>query len=63
VATHLSFPSVCHVAVDGDVFRWQDGGDGAMARTYREVAIEEMLGTVEEPIHRVIITGETSRRR
>jgi hypothetical protein len=19
---HLSFPSVCHVAVDGDVFRW-----------------------------------------
>jgi hypothetical protein len=22
VATHLSFPSVSHVAVDGDVFRW-----------------------------------------
>jgi glyoxylase-like metal-dependent hydrolase (beta-lactamase superfamily II) len=22
VATHLSFPSVCHVALDGDVFRW-----------------------------------------
>jgi glyoxylase-like metal-dependent hydrolase (beta-lactamase superfamily II) len=22
VATHLSFPSVCHVAVAGDVFRW-----------------------------------------
>jgi len=22
VATHLSFPSVCHVAVDGDHFRW-----------------------------------------
>jgi glyoxylase-like metal-dependent hydrolase (beta-lactamase superfamily II) len=22
LATHLSFPSVCHVAVDGDVFRW-----------------------------------------
>ena len=22
VATDLSFPSVCHVAVDGDVFRW-----------------------------------------
>jgi len=22
VATHLSFPSVCHVAVDGDAFRW-----------------------------------------
>ncbi len=22
VATHLSFPSVCHVAVDGDGFRW-----------------------------------------
>jgi hypothetical protein len=20
--THLSFPSVCHVAVAGDVFRW-----------------------------------------
>ena len=25
IATHLSFPSVCHVAVDGDVFRWVPG--------------------------------------
>ena len=25
VATHLSFPSVCHVAVYGDVFRWVPG--------------------------------------
>ena len=25
-----------------------------MAKTYREVAIEEMLGTVEEAMHRVI---------
>lgn len=25
VATHLSFPSVCHVAVDGSVFRWVPG--------------------------------------
>jgi hypothetical protein len=25
VATHLSFPSVCHVAVDRDVFRWVPG--------------------------------------
>jgi glyoxylase-like metal-dependent hydrolase (beta-lactamase superfamily II) len=25
VATHLSFPSVCHVAVNGDVFRWVPG--------------------------------------
>ncbi len=25
VGTHLSFPSVCHVAVDGDVFRWVPG--------------------------------------
>jgi len=25
VATHLSFPSVCHVAVDGDAFRWVPG--------------------------------------
>ncbi|CAB3805608.1 MBL fold metallo-hydrolase [Pararobbsia alpina] len=25
VATHLPFPSVCHVAVDGDVFRWVPG--------------------------------------
>ena len=25
VASHLSFPSVCHVAVDGDVFRWVPG--------------------------------------
>jgi hypothetical protein len=22
VATHLSFPSVCHVAAAGDAFRW-----------------------------------------
>ena len=25
IATHLSFPSVCHVAVDGEVFRWVPG--------------------------------------
>jgi hypothetical protein len=25
VATHLSFPSVCHVAIDGDVFLWVPG--------------------------------------
>ena len=25
VATHLSFPSVCHVAVDGDALRWVPG--------------------------------------
>ncbi|HSS26182.1 MAG TPA: MBL fold metallo-hydrolase [Mycobacterium sp.] len=25
VATHLAFPSVCHVAVAGDVFRWVPG--------------------------------------
>lgn len=25
VATHLSFPSVCRVAVDGDAFRWVPG--------------------------------------
>jgi glyoxylase-like metal-dependent hydrolase (beta-lactamase superfamily II) len=25
VATHLSFPSVCHVAIDGDAFRWVPG--------------------------------------
>jgi glyoxylase-like metal-dependent hydrolase (beta-lactamase superfamily II) len=25
VATHLSFPSVCHVAVAGDAFRWVPG--------------------------------------
>ncbi len=25
VATHLSLPSVCHVAVDGDAFRWVPG--------------------------------------
>jgi hypothetical protein len=29
-------------------------GDSAMARTYREVAIEEMLGTVQEAMSRVI---------
>jgi len=25
VATHLSFPAVCHVAIDGNVFRWVPG--------------------------------------
>jgi hypothetical protein len=29
-------------------------GDGAMARTYREIAIEEMLRTVEEAMSRVV---------
>ena len=32
----------------------EERGDSAMARTYREVAIEEMLGTVEEAMSRVI---------
>jgi hypothetical protein len=31
----------------------EDSGDSAMARTYREIAIEEMLRTVEEAISRV----------
>jgi hypothetical protein len=31
-----------------------EGGDSAMARTYREIAIEGMLRTVEEAMHRVI---------
>jgi hypothetical protein len=30
------------------------GGDSAMARTYRDNAIEEMLGTVEEAMCQVI---------
>ena len=34
-------------------YDWKKG-DGAMARTYREVAIEEMLQTVEEAMSRVI---------
>jgi hypothetical protein len=29
-------------------------GDSAMVRTYREIAIEEMLGTVEEAMSQVI---------
>jgi hypothetical protein len=29
-------------------------GDGAMARTHREIAMEEMLGTVEEAMRQVI---------
>jgi hypothetical protein len=29
-------------------------GDSAMARTYRDIAIEEMLGTVEEAMGQVI---------
>jgi hypothetical protein len=34
--------------------RQQDEGDNAMARTYREVATEEMLRTVEEAMSQVI---------
>jgi len=33
-------------------YRWK--GENAMARTYREIAIEEMLGTVEEAMSQVI---------
>jgi hypothetical protein len=29
-------------------------GDGAMARTYRDIAIEEMLGTVEQAMSQAI---------
>jgi hypothetical protein len=32
----------------------EERGDSAMARTYREIAIEEMLRTVEEAMSRVI---------
>ena len=32
----------------------EERGDSAMARTYRDVAIEEMLRTVEEAMRRVI---------
>jgi hypothetical protein len=32
----------------------EDRGDSAMARTYREIAIEEMLRTVEEAMSGVI---------
>ena len=34
-----------------------------MARTYREIAIEEMLGTVEEAMIRLLTGGETCRPR
>ncbi len=34
-----------------------------MARTYREVAIEEMLRTVEAAMSQVINCGEICRRR
>jgi hypothetical protein len=36
------------------VYLPEERGDCAMARTYREVAIEEMLRTVEEAMRRVI---------
>jgi hypothetical protein len=39
--------------LDHDVVR-RRRGEGAMARTYRDVAIEQMLGTVEEAMSRVI---------
>jgi hypothetical protein len=32
----------------------EERGDSAMAKTYREIAIEEMLRTVEEAMSRVI---------
>ena len=34
-----------------------------MARTYREIAIEDMVLTVEEAISRVLDWWETCRRR
>jgi len=34
-----------------------------MAKTYRDIAIEEMLGTVEEAMSQAINGGETCRRR
>ena len=34
-----------------------------MARTYRDSAIEEMLGTVEEAMCQVLTAGETCQRR
>jgi len=34
-----------------------------MARTYREVAIEEMLATVEEAMKPLLTGGETCRRQ
>jgi hypothetical protein len=49
VATHLSFPSVCHVAADGDVFRWVPGPLGVLtacwvrARTRRPHAFEQLV--------------------
>jgi predicted nucleotidyltransferase len=32
----------------------EERGDSAMARTYREIAIEDMLGTVQEAMSQVI---------
>ena len=37
----------------GPAYLLEEGGD-TMARTYREVAIEEMLGTVQEAMSRVV---------
>ena len=38
----------------GERLKLDERGDSAMARTYREIAIEEMLQTVEEAMSRVI---------
>src|SRR5262249_2903181 len=48
VATHLSFPSVCHVAVGGDVFRWVPGPWEylplvGLGRTRQPHAVEQLV--------------------
>jgi len=40
-----------------------EGGDSAMAKTDSDIAIGEMLGTVEEAMSQAINGGETCRRR
>ena len=34
-----------------------------MARTYRDIAIEDMLGTVQEAMSELLAGGETCHRR
>ena len=52
--------------VEADVRTLDHGtseGDSTMVRTYREIAIEQMLRTVEEAMSRAIAGGETYRRQ
>jgi hypothetical protein len=53
-ASSVVEPGLRKARAEHSSYLLEERGDSAMARTYREIAIEEMLRTVEEAMHRVI---------